>query len=342
MKDPTDFGLPPDEAEERVLREGFETMRLSPEAMQRIRHAVHQEWCETMQSKHRRLWRPILATAAAAVLAIGIGWNLAGPGWFAAPGAVIGHVAITEAPGLVQVRALRGSDPVVLGSQVREGQKIAVLGDSMVALEGGGNLRLAKGTRVDVVSVDAIRLRIGELYVDIPPGANGGGSLRILTDAGEFRHVGTQFGVASGTGSTRLRVREGQVSWQAAGRSSRAVTVSAGTEMVVGADGHVDSRQIPTAGRDWSWVESISSQIDIEGRPLIEYLQWYARETGRRLEMDDGTRIAISAISMHGDLQGLTLAEALSAVMSTTSLVYELHDGAIRVSSTRDSGKSRR
>ena len=37
----------------------------------------------------------------------------------------------------------------------------------------------------------------------------------VVTPAGEFRHVGTQFAVAIVNGMTRLRVREGSVLWHA-------------------------------------------------------------------------------------------------------------------------------
>jgi hypothetical protein len=92
-----------------------------------------------------------------------------------------------------------------------------------------------------------------------------------------------------------------------------------------------------TAGHDWAWTEAMAPYIAIENRPLFEFLQWFARETGRRLDIDDASRKQAMGIVMHGSVKGLTLTEALSAVMATTtSLKYELPEGAIRVSSARD------
>ena len=80
----------------------------------------------------------------------------------------------------------------------------------------------------------------------------------------------------------------------------------------------------------------MSPEIAIENRPLIEFLEWFARETGRKLVIDDTARKQAAGIRMHGNVRGLTLTEALSAVMATTTLRYELPEGVIRVSSTRE------
>ena len=80
------------------------------------------------------------------------------------------------------------------------------------------------------MAANAVKLERGELYVDIPPGSRGSDRFMVITPAGEFRHVGTQFAVAIVNGMTRLRVREGSVLWHAAEGDS---TVNAGTEVVI-------------------------------------------------------------------------------------------------------------
>ena len=132
---------------------------------------------------------------------------------------------------------------------------------------------------------------------------------------------------------TRLRVREGSVAWLAADGERM---VNAGTEVIL--EGReIARRAIPTTGREWGWVESLAPEIDIENRPVREFLAWFARETGRKLVVaDDAARQQVSAILMHGDVRGLTAMEALSAVMAATTLHYELPEGVIRVSSARE------
>ena len=130
-------------------------------------------------------------------------------------------------------------------------------------------------------------------------------------------------------------MREGSVLWRAAEGDS---TVNAGTEVIIDRNRKVTRRSIATAGRDWAWTESMAPEVDIENRPLLEFLEWFARETGRKLVIaDDAARKQAATIRMHGNVRGLTAMEALSAVMASTSLRFELPEGVIRVSSTRDS-----
>jgi ferric-dicitrate binding protein FerR (iron transport regulator) len=275
---------------------------------------------------------PLSAAAAVAVLALAVGWNSFMPNT-ANSGVVLGTLARAEAPGIVESRYLRDVNFVV-GSPLRTGQSLDARGDSLVALAGGGNLRVARASAVEVVAANAIKLERGELYVDIPPGSRGSDRFMVATPAGEFRHVGTQFAIALVNGATRLRVREGSVLWHASDGDS---TVNAGTEVLIDRGRAVTRRPIATAGRDWAWAESMAPDFEIENRPLQEFLEWFARETGRKLVIsDDAVRKQVATIRMHGNVHGLTAMEALSAVMSATTLRFELPEGVIRVSSARE------
>ena len=321
---------------ERVLREGLRTPALSPEAMQRIRAATQTEWRANVQAPtHARTRRLSLAAAASVLmLAAAIGWNV-----FMTTtgdtGALLGEVARFEAPGLVESGYLRRDVAMNPGASLRAGQSFDVRGDSLITLAGGGNLRLARASSIQVLASNAVKLERGEIYVDIPPGSRGSDRFMVVTPAGEFRHVGTQFAVAIVNGMTRLRVREGSVQWNATDGES---TVNAGTELTIDQNRTVTRRPIPTAGRDWAWAESMAPEIDIDNRPLQEFLVWFSRETGRKLVLaDDEVRMQTTTIRMHGSVRGLTAMEALSAVMAATTLRFELPEGVIRVSSARDS-----
>jgi ferric-dicitrate binding protein FerR (iron transport regulator) len=328
-----------DDAADRALHEGLRTPGLSAEAMQRIRQATQQEWRAVTQAESpvvtrrpNRRWLSLAAAASVAVIAGVLGWNsfIAGA---ANNGAVVGELVRSESPGIVESRFLRRDTLLGRGAVLRAGQSFDVRGDSLVELAGGGNLRLARASVFDVVSANAVKLERGELYVDIPPGSRGSDRFRVVTPAGEFRHVGTQFAVAIVNGSTRLRVLEGIVLWRATGGDS---TVSAGTEVVIDSKRAVTRRPIPTAGREWAWAESMAPDFEIENRPVMDFLAWFSRETGRKLELaDDEARKQTATILMHGNVHGMTTMEALSAVMAATTLRFELPEGAIRVSSAR-------
>jgi hypothetical protein len=73
--------------------------------------------------------------------------------------------------------------------------------------------------------------------------------------------------------------------------------------------------------------------VEIENRPLGEFLGWFARETGRQLLIaDDATQRQLTTIRMHGNIQGLEPTQALAAVLGSTSLRFQVSDNAIRVS----------
>lgn len=329
----------PEGAEENALRKGLKVNVLSDEALQRIRRATETEWRSATHVRIRRRPR-YLAVAAALIGIAGAGiWAFIALNGGAAEGAVLGQIAAVDSPGIFESRPFAADAPLATGTLIRGGQRLDSRGNSVVDIEGGGNLRIARASSLQIEGADTISLSRGELYVDIPPGAHAASSFRVLTRAGEFRHLGTQFAVMSNEGQTRVRVREGQVVWRVAGGES---TIPAGIEVTIDRNGQASKRPITTAGRDWAWTEAMAPDITIESRPLIEFLQWFARETGRKLEMDESSRAQATGILMHGSIKGLTVTEALSAVMSTTTtLKYELPEGVLRVSSSRGPQHSR-
>jgi hypothetical protein len=120
------------------------------------------------------------------------------------------------------------------------------------------------------------------------------------------------------------------VQWQAQDGES---TVDAGTEVFIDRNRMVSRRDIRTSGADWAWTEELAPEVDIEDQPLEAFLDWVSRETGRTLVVaDEQTRMQIATIRTHGDVRGLTPLQALTAVMSSTSLQLDLSADAIRVS----------
>lgn len=320
-----------DDAAEQALRGALRDQGLSAEALARIRRASEAEWRNNLAAPPRRRWLPLAAAASVALVLAGAfgvySYERSGD-----QGALLGSLGRFGAPGLDLKQWLRRDVSLEPGAQIRVFNELHARGDSLIELTRGGTLRLARGTEISVPDLTTVRLVRGELYVDLPPGGQRP-ELRIVTPEGDFRHVGTQFSIALLGDQTRLRVREGSVRWNAGGNQE---VLRAGGEAII-ERGHWTTRSISTAGREWSWVDALAPEFEIEGRPLQQFLEWFARETGRKLELaDDATRSRVGEIRMHGDVRGLAAAEALSAVMSATSLRYELREGTIRVSSARD------
>lgn len=335
MNESHDPGASPDPESERALRDTLRVPALSPEALARIRLATEAEWRAHVRHSGQRRWVPLAVAASVALLAMAAVWTLFVEGSSALAGERLATLARAPMPGMVELRPLWRESAVKVGTDVHAGQDLAARGGALLALRGGGNLRLAPASEVEVISANSVRLRRGELYVDIPPGAHADASFVAMTSAGEFRHVGTQFSLAVIGGSTRLRVREGRVAWGAAEGES---TVDAGTEVLIDPDQRVTRRALEPASDAWTWISSMAPDIEIEGRPLSEFLDWFARETGRELVIvDAGARRQIAAIRMHGNVRGLAPMDALNAVMASTSLRFDLSTGTIRVSFASES-----
>jgi len=317
-----------DAEDERMLRENLHVRVLSPEALARIRRASESAWRAQLLPARRSRRTTFAAAASVAVLAVAGVWGFLARGAFS--GEPLAQLARTEGPGVVEAHALWRDAAVTVGTDVNTGQTLQARGASLFALRGGGNLRVAPGSRLEIVSGNAVRLESGEMYVDIPPDAHRAASFVAITNAGEFRHLGTQFAIAVNDGATRLRVREGRVQWHAADGDS---TVTAGSELVIDGLHHVMRQLIDIRGEAWAWTESMAPEINIDNRPVGDFLGWFARETGRDLIIADAaTQRQVTTIRMHGNVRGLEPGQALAAVLGSTSLRFQVSPDAIRVS----------
>ena len=321
--------------DERMLRAGLHVNPLSPEAMARIRAAAEAEWRAEVEwhanvQRPSRRWLPYAAAAGLFALAVLGGLVFMSPVGRPEHGEVAAHLVRFEAPGVVELHLLGSGSTLTEGAVLRSGRSYRVTGQSLIDLENGGNMRVASGSEFEILAKADVRLESGEMYVDIPPGRHANAAFTARTAAGEFRHAGTQFALAVIRGETRLRVREGTVRWLAADGES---TIAAGTEVVFADGTKAVERPIATSGNEWEWIAKTTPDFDIDNRPLADFLAWVARESGRELILaDDHARQEAATIRLHGSVHGLTPMQALSAVMATTELRYDLPNGQIRVS----------
>lgn len=319
--------------EERALRAGLHVNPLSPEAMSRIRAAAEAEWRASVV-RHPRRW--VLRAVAASLLVVALlgGLFVMIPDERRDQGEPLARLVLFDAPGVVEVHVLRPGTTLTEGAILRSGHTYRTSGQALLELADGGNLRMASGSEFEIIAQDDVRLERGEMYVDIPPGMHARAAFIARTVAGEFRHSGTQFSLAVTRDDTRLRVREGSVHWLAADGET---TVKAGTEVMFSNGTKTVERPIGTSGPQWDWTAKTTPDFEIDDRPLGEFLAWVARESGRKLILaDDQTRMQAATIRMHGSVHGLTPMQALSAVMATTQLRYDLADGQIRISAASE------
>lgn len=205
------------------------------------------------------------------------------------------------------------------GAVVRTGAK----GGLALALESGAAVRVKEQSELRLDSADTLRLRIGTVYVDSGLGSRPA-SLRIETDSGTVRDVGTIFELRVAPKALRVRVREGRVEIDTPGQPAR-FRSNAGEQLEIDPGGAVRRSVIAPNDPVWTWAESLAAAPDIEGRPLLQFLAWVARETGRQLQFQEpGIEAQAREVVLHGKTRDLAPLQALELMLSTTDLEYVL------------------
>jgi hypothetical protein len=322
-----------DASVERTLTDALITAPVDEETHERLRAAVLQAWrTETSASRERpgptRRWRWVGIAAAVGLLAAAVAWFVARP---ADESIVVGNLA-RFSDGSIEVRSwVFGHRTLQVGDALRVGDALTARGPTLLTLARGGTLRIVGGTTLGVTGPMQLSFERGLLYVDMPPGSPTTNPLRVTSRAGTVEHVGTEFEIMSGDQSVRIRVREGQIRFLG---QSQTIVADAGTELLAMPGGQVTERPVDTFGRDWLWTAALAPDYEIEGSSLIEFLHWVSREMGRPLDFADAhAREVADHTILHGSVKGQAPMDALSTVLATTSLNYEISGDTLRIHS---------
>lgn len=318
---------------ERVLKTVGPREKPPADVERAVRERLHAEWrtvvAERGQRNRQRTYIALAAGLVASAVAI---WALAPR--LAGPGDAVATVAL--ATGDVRVTSGWFDDwhGVAGGQSLLEGQTVetGATGHGAIALAGGISARLDQGSRLVVATADSLVLERGALYIDSGSTPTRAPSLDVVTPSGTVRHVGTQYEVRLLDAAVQLSVREGAVEWRSSGGDIE--HSSSGQQLTITNDGRIERTAIPVYGAAWDWTLEAAPTIDIEGLPLAQFLAWAARETGR--EVAYGSRAAeaeAAGIVVHGSIAGLSPAEALDAVLATTSVDADISGGELVVES---------
>jgi len=294
-----------------------------------VRAAVEAEWHEVTAGLQRRR-RYTGWAAAAGVAAAAIGMWLARPLYLPEAGPV---ASVARLEGVVEYRSDRHDEwaPLPAATALREGDELRTGLSGRVALQlaSGVQLRLDQSTRVALNDAHHARLRRGGLYVDSGvQGQDDSRALALDTPAGTVRHLGTQYEARVSDGTLRVAVREGLV---AIGGDGVGIVGRAGQQVTV-RGGQATSTSLAANDASWAWIGSVTPPFAIEGRSVDEFLGWAARETGRQVVYASPQAAERArGIVLKGSTEGLTPDDAVSAVMSTTTLQWRLDAGRIRV-----------
>lgn len=324
-----------DRSIEKLVRLAGAREAPSEEGTRRARAAAEQSWRRGLAQSPRRRWagwsfKTMLACAAAAgvaVLAFQVTQRTSQP-----DSVTVAQVAALN--GAAAIRNGDGARPAALAAPVLAGDTLETRdGRISTAIPGGLSLRLDRNARVRFDGRERVTLLEGTLYVD-SGGLNVGPRLTIATPAGDVSHVGTQFQVTVSAAATVVRVREGRVTLISAGGISNAV--AAGDELEV-RDGKSQLRHgSPAFGPRWEWLVSVAPTIDVEDRPLAEFLAWLVREHGWQLNYaDDALQQRTHEIRLHGSMDGLDTTAMLERIALVTGLTLEARDGVLVVGARR-------
>ena len=313
----------------RVLRASGERASPSDEMTRAVYDAVHAEWRATVGRQRRkrtqRAWLAAAASIAVAAVALFVGRS-----FIRTPGELMADVS--RSVGAVQFREGDSAEwqSAAGAKNLRVGESIHTGADGRVALalRDGVSLRLDHDTSVALVSADRVDVTSGAVYIDSGvPGPNAT-RLQVGTPAGVVRHVGTQYEARILNSGTRIRVREGRVDVMPATGPSR--TLGVGDQIVVSTGGAEERSRIEPSSDEWDWASSAAPEFDINGKPVHDFLAWAGRETGLKVVFTTAESAAEARRTvLSGSIAGLNPDEALSAVLSTTSLKGTEKDGQL-------------
>ena len=320
---------------ERVLKTVGPREKPPAEVERAIRERLHAEWRSVVAERSRRnRQRTYLALAASVVASVVAIWALAPR--LAGPNDAVATVALATGDLRVTSGWYDNWHGVAGGQVLLEGQTLetGATGHGALALPGGISARLDHGSRLLVAAADRLVLERGTLYVDSGSATAPSAPLDVVTPTGTVRHVGTQYEVRILDAGVQVSVREGAIEWRSSGGDIE--HSGSGEQLTITNDGRIERTAVPVYGAAWDWTLEAAPTIDIEGLPLAQFLTWAARETGREVAYGSPAAEAEAAgIVVHGSIAGLTPAEALDAVLATTSVHAAISGGQLVVESRR-------
>jgi hypothetical protein len=304
-----------DQETERAMQSLFAHVRprdLPPSADEaEIRRALFVEW-DAITGRRAFLRRAVAATAAAAILLATFAALLLRTG--SAPAAVV--ASVERVRGDAQI----GGVALSIGAAVPSAVRIDThSGQVALRLADGGSLRLAPQTRVTFASAGHAALDAGTLYFD---SENGASAVEVRTPLGIVRDMGTQFIAHLAGERLDVAVRDGRVAIE---RGSGEVDVAAGERVSVSSGAPAPRRERSASfGGDWDWAERLAPRFDIDGRRLIDFLQWVEAQTGRTLAFADPKSEQVARDTVLNGSIDLEPLPMLTAVLALTDLGYTL------------------
>ena len=302
---------------ENVLRE-WETATRKPDGA-KVYEFVRREWeNESRPTRGGRRWMMPLAMAATVLLAVAV---LLQPAPDAPLPVTVGTVArVSGDAGLVPGQAVYAGDTITTDAN----QGVSIL------LSSAESLRLDRDTTLDIDARGRFTLVAGRVYADTGDYMYNDRQLTIDTPLGVVTDIGTQFAVDVSGERLDVAVREGRVDVAQDGTEWVAV---AGERLRIREDGAtVDT--LAASDPYWAWATRLAPAFDIEGKSLLDFLRWAARETGRELVFESNElRMSAMRVDLHGSVADFEPIDAVESVLAGTRFRYRIDANRIVIES---------
>ena len=184
-----------------------------------------------------------------------------------------------------------------------------------------------KNSALRVDTRDQFTLLRGRVYADTGEFVYRDGGLRIDTMFGAVTDIGTQFAVSIQDDLLDVAVREGRVDVR---HDTHKYVAMSGERIRLLEQGEVDVDPLALTDEYWNWTTQLAPAFDIEGRSLMDFLKWAARESGRILFFEDTElRMAAMRTDLHGSIADFSPLEAIESVLATTAFRYHIEPDKI-------------
>lgn len=309
----------PEDAESRVYARVVKEWRTStaePDGA-RVYSMAHKSWKRSAARATAKRWVLPMALAASAVL---VAILMLQPEQL--PPVAVGTVVKVVSPAT-------GGSALALGDKIYPGMIIETVEDQGMSflLARNESLRLDERSTLRVDAADQFTLLRGRVYADTGEFVYRDGGLRIDTALGAVTDIGTQFAVSIQDDLLDVAVREGRVDVR---RDAHKYIAMSGERIFLPQQGEVAVKPLALTDEYWNWTTDLAPAFVLEGKSLMDFLKWAARESGRLLFFEDSElRMAAMRTDLHGSIADFSPLEAVESVLATTSFRYQVEPDRI-------------
>ena len=199
---------------------------------------------------------------------------------------------------------------------------------ALLRIFGGVTLRIDASTRVHFESDSVLVLERGMVYLDTGKTHR---RVTVSTSMGNVTDNGTRFQVRLNDNRIEISVQEGSVSLNQNRGQTHAI--AAGNRLIANANGEILLNKFNLNDSETEGVDQMSSNFNLEGRTLMEFLLWITKQNGWTLKFSD-PKIEKNEgpVVLHGSVSALLPQQMLAAVLPVCGLNYRLNNGVLIIS----------